>query len=63
MSELNVRQAARLLNVHENTVRNWADRGVLPVSRVLPSGYRRFDAAVVSRLAATLRETTREVER
>ena len=34
-------RAARLLGVHPNTLRAWADRGLVPVTR-LPSGYRRF---------------------
>jgi excisionase family DNA binding protein len=38
---MQVRQAARTLGVHENTVRRWEERGLLRAVR-LPSGVRRF---------------------
>jgi excisionase family DNA binding protein len=42
MAELmQVRQAARVLGVHENTVRRWEERGLLRAVK-LPSGVRRF---------------------
>jgi excisionase family DNA binding protein len=45
------REAARRLGVHENTVRNYADAGILPVAKRLPgSRYRRFDARDVEDL-------------
>lgn len=34
-------EAARMLGVHQNTLRKWADDGIIPHMR-LPSGYRRF---------------------
>jgi excisionase family DNA binding protein len=44
MTELiQVRQAARTLGVHENTIRRWEERGLLHAVR-LPSGVRRFRA-------------------
>lgn len=52
---LNVRDTARRLGVHENTVRNWADRGVLRPVRLPHSGYRRFDPDEVERLAREMR--------
>lgn len=30
---LSVREAAKMLGVHENTLRRWADEGMLPVYR------------------------------
>ena len=39
---LTVRQVARILNVHINTVRRWNDRGVLKAYRIGPRGDRRF---------------------
>jgi len=39
---LTISQAARRLGVHPNTLRGWADRGLVPMIK-LPSGYRRFD--------------------
>ena len=41
--------AARLLGVHQNTLRNWADRGHVAHVR-LPSGHRRFTVAEIRRL-------------
>jgi excisionase family DNA binding protein len=38
---MQVRQVARALGVHENTVRRWEERGLLQAVR-LPSGVRRF---------------------
>lgn len=38
---MQVRQVARTLGVHENTVRRWEERGLLRAVR-LPSGVRRF---------------------
>lgn len=50
---LNVRETARLLGVHENTVRNWERRGILHAAR-LPSGFRRFDPHEVERLRSEI---------
>lgn len=52
---LNVRETAKRLGVHENTVRNWADRGVLRPMRLPHSGFRRFDPEEVERLAREMR--------
>ena len=38
---MQVRQVARTLGVHENTVRRWEERGLLHAVR-LPSGVHRF---------------------
>ncbi len=47
---LNVRETARRLAVHENTVRAWAKDGVLKSARVAGSRFHRFDARDVERL-------------
>src|SRR3954454_6420113 len=47
---LNVRETARRLGVHENTVRNWARDGILPSARIPGSRFHRFDARDVERL-------------
>lgn len=60
--QLNVRETARRLGVHENTVRNWAERGILRASRLPMSGYRRFDAEDVDRLAREMHEAAAPVE-
>ena len=46
---LTVAQAAKLLGVHANTVRAWADKGLIKVV-LLPSGYRRFEPAEIERM-------------
>jgi len=39
---LTVRDVARLLRVHNNTVRRWSDRGLLQSYRIGPRNERRF---------------------
>ncbi len=51
---LNVRETARHLDVHENTVRNWEERGLIRAVKLPGSGYRRFDLAEVERLRAEM---------
>jgi excisionase family DNA binding protein len=53
---LNVRETARALGVHENTVRNWEARGIIRAARLPGSGYRRFDAHDVERLRGEMFE-------
>jgi excisionase family DNA binding protein len=51
MSEfLNVRETAKQLGVHENTVRNLEKRGVLQAARLPGSGFRRFRKDEVDRM-------------
>lgn len=47
---LNVRETARRLQVHENTIRSWARRGILPSSKVPGSRFHRFEVRDVERL-------------
>lgn len=50
MSEwIGIREAARRLSVHENTVRNYIARGYLP-AMTLPSGVRRLRAVDVAQI-------------
>ena len=46
---LTVTEVAQLLHVHPNTVRRWANQGLLRVYRVGPRGDRRFRAEDVAR--------------
>lgn len=46
---LTVSQAAALLGVHQDTLRAWADKGLVPVIRT-PTGYRRFDPDEIERV-------------
>jgi excisionase family DNA binding protein len=50
---MKVREAARTLGVHENTVRRWEERGLLRAVR-LPSGVRRFRPEDVEALRAEM---------
>ena len=46
---LTITQAAARLGVHADTLRAWADKGMVPVVR-LPSGYRRFHPEEIERV-------------
>jgi excisionase family DNA binding protein len=50
---MQVRQAARALGVHENTIRRWEGRGLLRAVR-LPSGVRRFRAEDIEAVRAQM---------
>jgi excisionase family DNA binding protein len=47
---MNVRQAASELGVHENTIRNWEDQGLLHAIRLPGSGFRRFPKDEIERM-------------
>src|SRR5437764_13934342 len=47
---LTVGQAASALGVHKNTVRNWANRGILRAVRLPGSTHRRLDALAINKL-------------
>jgi excisionase family DNA binding protein len=47
---VNVREAARKLGVHENTVRNLEKRGQLKAVRLPGSGFRRFRKQDIERM-------------
>ncbi len=46
---LTISQAAAQLGVHPDTLRAWADKGLVPVVRT-PTGYRRFDPNEIDRV-------------
>src|SRR5688572_12460453 len=50
---MKVREVARTLGVHENTVRRWEERGLLRAVR-LPSGVRRFRPEDVEAMRAEM---------
>lgn len=52
-SLLQVREAARGLGVHENTLRRWEERGLIRAVR-LPSGVRRFRAEDIALLRSEM---------
>jgi transposase len=52
---MGIRAAARELGVHENTIRNWINRGLLLAS-ALPTGIRRVPRSEVERMRREMRE-------
>ena len=54
---INVRQAANELGVHENTIRNWEDRGLLHGIRLPGSGFRRFPKEEIERMRREMFES------
>lgn len=62
-TSISVREAARRLGVHENTVRRYADRGLIRAER-LPSGVRRIRRDDIEALEMSVhREATAEPDR
>jgi len=53
-SMLTVREVARLLHVHPNTLRRWSDAGRIRVYRITPRGDRRFRRQDVAHFLAGL---------
>ena len=54
---LTLKEAARRLGVHENTLRNWERRGLIRLIRLPGSRYRRVPVAEVERLLAQMEGT------
>ena len=51
---MTVREVARLLNIHSNTVRRWSDRGIIRAYRITRRGDRRFRQEDIARFLAEL---------
>ena len=51
---LTVREVARLLHVHPNTLRRWSNNGRINAYRITPRGDRRFKREDVARFLAEL---------
>ena len=51
---LTVREVARLLHIHSNTVRRWSDRGIIKAYRITHRGDRRFRREDIARSLAEL---------
>ncbi len=58
---LTIAEAAKILGIHKNTLRTWADRGMVPHVK-LPSGYRRFRLSEMRRIAREMEHGTVEPE-
>lgn len=59
---IGVRKAAERLGVHENTLRNWEERGLIHAIRLPVSGYRRFDVSVIARFASEIRNSVAPID-
>jgi excisionase family DNA binding protein len=53
-SMLTVREVARLLNIHSNTLRRWSDQGIIKAYRITRRGDRRFSQEDVTHFLAEL---------
>jgi excisionase family DNA binding protein len=52
-----LKEAARTLSVHEQTIRNWGRQGVIQLVRLPGSRYRRVPATEIARLKAQMTQT------
>jgi excisionase family DNA binding protein len=52
---LNIAAAAEVLGVHKNTLRTWADNGLVPHVK-LPSGYRRFRLSEMKKMVQEMEQ-------
>jgi len=55
---LNIREVAQLLHVHSNTIRRWADQGLISVYRINRRGDRRFRREDIANFLAEQNENT-----
>ena len=51
---LTVREVARLLHIHPNTLRRWSNKGRIRAYRITPRGDRRFKREEIVRFLAEL---------
>lgn len=51
---LTIREVAELLHIHSNTLRRWADRGIIKAYRITRRGDRRFRREDIARFLAEL---------
>ena len=54
---LTVKEVARLLHIHSNTVRRWSDRGIIRAFRITRRGDRRFRREDIARFLSELNAT------
>ncbi len=51
---LTIREVAQLLHIHSNTLRRWADQGIIRAYRITRRGDRRFRREDIARFLAEL---------
>ena len=56
MPMLAVKDVARLLHIHVNTVRRWSDNGIIKAYRITRRGDRRFRQEDIARFLAELND-------
>ena len=56
---LTVKEVARLLRVHSNTVRRWSDQGLIRAYRVSRRGDRRFKREDIAHFLAEMTASSR----
>lgn len=59
---LTVREVARLLHIHSNTVRRWSDQGIIRAYRVTRRGDRRFQREDITRFLMQLNTNKEDKE-
>ena len=58
---IGVKEAAAVIGVSPNTVRKWADEGLIPHVRLPGSDYRRFDVEALEEFRRSLEESGKEL--
>ena len=56
-----ITKAAHMIGVHPNTLRAWADKGLVNVVK-LPSGYRRFTLEEIERVRREMETPSQETK-
>ncbi len=58
---LTTRQAAEILNVHENTIRRWSEKGIIKSYRIGPRADRRFTESDIIALSERIHQQSGDV--
>ncbi len=58
---LTTSQAAELLNVHENTIRRWSEKGIIKPYRIGPRADRRFTVTEITALNGRIHQHAGDV--
>jgi excisionase family DNA binding protein len=57
---LTVSEVSKLLHVHPNTLRRWADKGVIKSYCITPRGDRRFISSDIDKFLAEMNNTVHQ---